>query len=170
MSTDLIRDGILDGVSVVIFNQDNKVLMLLRNSENDSYRSGWEFVKGGLKVGETTILAAIREAGEEIGQNAQLEFVSELPKDYFVDVKYRGKPYQFVHKKTVVLFFKGGTIELSREHTSFKWMIVDEAREICWVEHCSEIVSDAYKSFGIWLDDMLGSAGNPRIDRHLAKD
>jgi 8-oxo-dGTP pyrophosphatase MutT (NUDIX family) len=56
------RPMIVSGASVIIFNAENKVLMLHR-SDNDS----WCFPGGALELGESLREAAIREVFEETG-------------------------------------------------------------------------------------------------------
>ena len=104
---DKIIDRVLYGVDVVIFNSDNEILMLHRNVKDETFKTGWEFVKGGLKVNENFKQAAIREILEEAG-NIFVQYVGEISGYFDVDARYRKKPhYDFVRKKALVFYYKG---------------------------------------------------------------
>jgi len=153
MADNLIINGVLYGVSAVLFNNEKKVLMLLR--KEDSYKSGWEFVKGGVHVGESKLSAALREIREEAG-NINIELIKELPKIYQVDVRYRNKNYSWVNKSTFVFFYLGGEVSVdNREHSKHEWMSLNDALELCWVEYGSEILLDAYAEYEDWNSKRL---------------
>jgi len=62
-----IISRVLYGVDVPIFSADGKMLILKRDVQSEKFKTGWEYVKGGLKGNETYIQAAFREAKEEVG-------------------------------------------------------------------------------------------------------
>jgi len=149
MTNDLIINKTLFGVSAVIFDESDRVLMLLRSGEGESYKSGWEFVKGGLKEGESYLDAAIREIREESHLN-DIEFVAELEKKYTVNVSYRNKNYDWVEKKSLVFILQRGDVSLVIEHSEYKWMNLSQAIDVCWVEYGAEIIKDAYDALKKW--------------------
>jgi len=71
------------GVAVIIYKKfDNcEKFLLLKRNEKDK---GWEFVKGGIKEGETKEQAATREAFEESGLT-NVRFIKEIP--YSFEIK-----------------------------------------------------------------------------------
>lgn len=73
---DKIVDRVLYGVDAVIFNGEGRVLMLERRAKGERFRTGWEFVKGALKAGESHLDAALREIKEET--NAEVGFLGEI--------------------------------------------------------------------------------------------
>lgn len=150
MAEDLDIDGVLQGLSAVVFNDARRVLMLNRSAKGEAFKTGWEFVKGGIKAGETRLEAAFREIGEETGLT-DFELIAELPRVYLADVRYRKKKYHSVEKKTVVFFYRSGEVYLDRqEHSEYRWMTVEEAREVCWVEYGAAILTEAYEAFMQW--------------------
>ena len=149
MAKKIIIDGVLQGVSAVVFNDQGKVLMLHRSGTGESYQSGWEFIKGGLHLGESHLQAALREIREEAGL-VEVELITELPRTYLADVRYRKKEYEWVDKRSLVFFCHRGSISLSKEHSQYAWMSPAEASEVCWVEYGGEILEDAYRAFMQW--------------------
>lgn len=150
MPSNLIVDGVLYGVSAVIFDSSEKVLMLYRSGKGEVYKSSWEFIKGGLLTGENHFQAALREIREEAGP-IEVEFITELPKNYLVDTRYRKKTYSWVEKKSLVFYYLGGEVHLDgKEHIQFEWMSITEACASCWVEYGAEILQDAYNAFKQW--------------------
>jgi len=145
----IIIDGVLQGVSAIVFNNRAEVLMLHRSGTGESYQSGWEFIKGGLHVGESHLEAALREIREEAGP-IEIEFVAELSRAYLADVRYRKKEYGWVEKKSLVFFCRSGEVSLSKEHSQHAWMSLSEACEVCWVEYGAEILREAYRTFEQW--------------------
>lgn len=58
------------GTSIIIFNNNNEVLIHRRNSNKKVYPNLWScFVRGHVKAYETSLDAIIRETNEEIGIN-----------------------------------------------------------------------------------------------------
>jgi 8-oxo-dGTP pyrophosphatase MutT (NUDIX family) len=150
MAEELIDNSILQGLCAVIFDDSEKVLMLFRSAEGEEFKTGWEFVKGGVQVGETRLDAAFREILEETGLS-DVELVVELPRVYFVDVRYRKKRYDWIEKKALTFFYRGGEVYLDgQEHSQYKWMLVSEAQEVCWVEYGADILREAHNAFIQW--------------------
>src|SRR6266851_1911539 len=100
---DKIVDRVLYGVDAVIFDERENVLMLRRNVKSEHFKTGWEYVKGGLKCSETHLEAALREIKEEAGNQFNVEIVGVIDRDFRVDARYRNKPhYDLVEKRAAV--------------------------------------------------------------------
>jgi len=142
-----IFNRVLYGVDVVIFNSEGEILMLKRDVPAENFKTGWEYIKGGVKEDETYSKAAIREIKEEAG--IQVELISEIDKTFEVDARYRKKPhYDFVKKRAFVFIYKNGDISLDpSEHIDYKWMSFDEAQKHIWVEFGKKILENAQKIF-----------------------
>ena len=148
---DKIVDRVLHGVDVVIFNSKDELLMLNRNVKSEKFKTGWEFVKGGLKLDEDFQQAAVREISEEAGC-INVKYIGEIPYYFEVDARYRNKPhYDFVHKKALVYYYQDGVVTIdNNEHNAFKWMSYSEAHESIWVENGKEILEKAKEIFNEW--------------------
>lgn len=148
---DKIVDRVLYGVDVPIFRADGKLLMLKRSVASEKFRTGWEFVKGGLKVDESYVDAAFREAAEEAA-GLSLTLITEIDRDFEVDARYRNKPhYDYVRKRAVVLFASGDSVSIdAKEHSEYRWMTLEEARDVIWVENGPEILDAAKDAYLKW--------------------
>ncbi len=150
MTEEWIVNSVLQGICAVIFDDAQRALMLFRSAYGEDFKTGWEFVKGGMKFGETHLEAAFREIHEETGLS-EVVFVAELPRIYLVDVHYRRKKYDWIEKKALVFFNQGGEVYLDgKEHSQYKWMQLPEAQEVCWVEYGADILKEAYEIFIRW--------------------
>ena len=160
-STDKIIDRVLWGVDVPIINTEGKFLMLHRDVVGEDF-DGWEYVKGGLKEGESFTDAAWRECSEEAA-GIGLELLAELPEEYNIDVRHRQKElYDYVMKKVVVMLAHTHDIEQlsENEHKAYQWMSYEEAREKIWVEDGKEILDKAQEVFDKYLLSQNESATN----------
>ncbi len=95
--------------------QDNK-LLLLKRRPNDAHKPGaWDIPGGRLEPGESPFEGLKREAMEEA--KLQIEIVQPLDVHHFV--RDDGQ------KITLMIFLcrlAGGEIQLSEEHTEYKWL------------------------------------------------
>ncbi len=100
-----------------------KFLILKRSADAKIYPDYWDFPGGKLECGEDPKKGLKREVKEETGLEVEIknpEFVfSEKVKDHF----------------TYVVVFKADIagkkeIQLSKEHSGFKWAIKEEAKEM----------------------------------------
>ena len=101
---------------------------------------------------ETYKQAALREASEE-ANGLDLQIIHECNEEILVDARYRKKPhYDYVKKKVVILVAKWNT-EITidtHEHSAYKWMNYEEAREKIRVENGKEILEKSKKYFDKW--------------------
>jgi 8-oxo-dGTP pyrophosphatase MutT (NUDIX family) len=154
---DKIIDRVLYGVDAVIFHPDGRVLMFNRDPSRESFKTGWEFIKGALKVDEGYLEAATREIAEEAG--IRVQHIGTLPGTFDVDARYRKKPnYDFVRKKALVFVYLQGEIIVDRaEHTEWRWMPFKEAHALVWVDNGQEILERAREVFTIWKSQEAGA-------------
>lgn len=65
-------------VYILIYNEQNELLLQLRSANDESYPLHYDFsAAGGIEEGETVEQAAYRELQEELGIRTTLEFVGE---------------------------------------------------------------------------------------------
>ncbi|MCK4443712.1 MAG: NUDIX hydrolase [Thermoplasmata archaeon] len=147
---DKIVDRVLHGVDAVVFNDNMEVLMLRRNVKGENFRTGWEFIKGALKVDEDHLNAALREIREEAA--IDVRYIGEIEETMEVDARYRRKPrYDYVRKRALVFLYVGGDIKIDKsEHEEYKWMKLDEAMEKVWVESGREIIAGSKEVMEKW--------------------
>lgn len=158
MTEDKIIDRTIYGVDAVVFSiqQDAvRVLMLRRNVPEENFQTGWEFVKGALKAGETFADAASREIEEETGLAPTL--IAELEGEMTIDARYRKKPnYDFVRKRALVFLDAGGEVAIdAEEHDDWAWMDFEKACERVWVDRGREILERSLEA----LKEYLKSKG-----------
>lgn len=107
-----------------IVEKDNTFLILKRSPKKDVSPNIWEVVTGRLELDEDPKDGAFREITEEV--QIQAELVMPVGTGFF----YRGNkefPMAFV-----VFWFRyiSGNVQLSWEHTDYKWVTLEEALEI----------------------------------------
>jgi len=109
------------GVSqkAVIFNKEEKFLIIHRTSTTPSNPNKWDFPGGDLNFGEDTINGLIREVKEETG----LEIKDAEPFDVESHINEKDEFW-------VTIAYKGKTdsdkVILSFEHDEFKWATFEE--------------------------------------------
>lgn len=108
-------------VKAVIKKEDR--ILIVKRSMQDEYGAGdWEFPGGRVEFAESCEEALIREIFEEIS----LEVV-----DYYL--MYVSSFYIDTNTKMYVLNYSveaSGNVKLSKEHTEYRYVSLDEAKEI----------------------------------------
>ena len=105
-------------VAVVIINQNQEILSLLR-SESDSWRPlHWGLPGGHIDEGETPFEAAIRETKEECNLDINPIYAGSV----VTDENYKIYLYYAVQYS--------GDIELSFEHSDYKWYSLDSLLQV----------------------------------------
>jgi mutator protein MutT len=108
-------------VKVIIHNDDNQIL-LMRRSDKTSRSHGWDFAGGGVDKGEDPLDSAIRESQEETGLEIDNVRILSTSHGYTDGGEYVMIGYAaHAHTKEV---------QLSWEHESYKWMTMDEVKQI----------------------------------------
>ena len=105
-------------VAIVIINQNGQILSLLR-SESDSWKPlHWGLPGGHIDKGETPFEAVIRETKEECNLDVNPIYADSI----VTDENYRIYLYYAVQYS--------GDIQLSFEHSEYKWYTVDELLQV----------------------------------------
>jgi ATP-dependent protease ClpP protease subunit/8-oxo-dGTP pyrophosphatase MutT (NUDIX family) len=118
-----IQDGdIKTYADVVLFNSEDKVLMLQRKDDDDFEPNKWGFPGGKVMQGETTLTGAIRELNEETGiQLNYLEKVNEIVND----------------DESITDYFTGVTNESPKmipEHKTWDWVNIKEIENLSLIK------------------------------------
>ncbi len=117
------------GVKGVIVRDDGKVLLIKASQEVEG-RDHWEVPGGRIDANETIEEALRRELSEEVPNIRDIK-VHEVVHSYRV-------PRDIKDDTSLVLIFYrvtagfDGEIQLSEEHTEYKWLEIDEAIEIAF--------------------------------------
>lgn len=101
----------------VILNENNEVLLLKATYVN----CAWGLPGGGLDIGETIHEALIRECKEELGCDISIDYLSGV---YFHSAVIS---HAFIFRCHLS---KNSNIQLSSEHSEFKWFSIDELSPI----------------------------------------
>lgn len=105
-------------VAIVIINQNGQILSLLR-SESDNWKPlHWGLPGGHIDEGETPFEAALRETKEECNLEVNPIYADSI----ITDENYRIYLYYAVQYS--------GDIQLSFEHSEYKWYTVDELLQV----------------------------------------
>ena len=109
-------------VKAVIFDEENRFLLLRRSPANQNFVGCWEWPGGKLDPGENFATALLREAREETSLTVEITALA-------------GATEFEVQAANVVLLCMearpiSGKISLSREHDAFKWVRAEELTDL----------------------------------------
>lgn len=96
----------------ILFTDGEKVLVIKRAMGN--HKNKWDFPGGGLKIGETALEGAKREAREEVGKVVGTRFA-----------QLNGKFTTFLFK-----IDKPFEVRLSKEHSDWKWADLRKVKDL----------------------------------------
>ncbi len=105
-------------IAKAIITKNGKYLLLKRSPIAPHYPNKWDFPGGKLDSGETPVEAIIREVKEET--SFDIESGKQIN-----DIVYKDELFDlhFYYFKPAVVF---GELKLSKAHTEFKWLSVEE--------------------------------------------
>ncbi len=108
-------------VKSIIYSKENKKILLIRRSKDDSIGAGtWENAGGNVEYGETPKQALVREIREETGIcDVRIDGIA------YVTLVYGAKPYLIIAYLCEALT---EAVELSNEHQSFVWANEEQCR------------------------------------------
>ncbi|MFB6199630.1 MAG: NUDIX domain-containing protein [Candidatus Nanohaloarchaea archaeon] len=119
-------------VKILIKNQDGKLLMLRKSSENGFMSEKWEQPGGKIQEDENRFKAAKREIKEET--NLEIGRPEDLVRLEIEDDEKLVKCFVMYTSNF------SGDIELSEEHSDYRWTDKDEALELDWHKDASYIL------------------------------
>jgi len=124
-------------VAVGVVQFDGKILLMKRSPTKKFYPLKWENAGGGIQRTETPEEAVLREVKEETGLKCRI-----IRKGTPVDVPNGNVIF-------VVLPFlvkpENNNVILSKEHTEYKWVNVDEYKNF----DCVDGIENDYASLGL---------------------
>jgi 8-oxo-dGTP diphosphatase len=117
------EDGVTHFATGIAVFHEGKLLVVRRVAHDDFLAGEWELPGGGVDIGETIEQGAVRELKEETNLDVE-EMISTFEGfDYSTPKKPKVRQINF--KVSV----KPGNISLT-EHDMFKWITVDEIKEL----------------------------------------
>jgi len=135
-----INNKINKNVTIIIVNEENKILLLKRSDYPDQWMpSKWALVGGAVDVNEKPEEAIKREIIEETG----LE-IDEIMNTFTIK-KNVDDSIEFVY----VCKYSGDSseIDLNEEHSGYGWFSIDEIKELDTVPHIMEYLTLSFKKY-----------------------
>lgn len=104
--------------------------------------SHWDFPKGKIEPGETSEQAALREIKEETGLGVNLDTSFEHRLFY----KFKNREGELVSKQVsfYVALSNSKEVTISEEHTGFKWLSYEEARQLLTYDNAVHLLDIAH--------------------------
>jgi len=137
--TEAKKEELTKNAIAVIVNEDNKILLLKRAEEKDTWMPlKWALVGGGVEKGESPEKAVKREIEEETG----LE-IKKFINSFAIQRNKKSIEYIFVCR------YKGELtdITLDGENTNYGWFDIQEMKFLDTVPHLIEYITLAFKSY-----------------------
>lgn len=122
------------GVAGIIFKPDGPLFLVLKRAIN---WEGWEFVKGSIGNNEIKETAVRREILEETGLE-EIELIYKFPGRMEYEHKESSRNLAGFSGSSHTVFlvkYIDGEVVLSHEHSDFKWLPYEEARETLTFEN-----------------------------------
>ena len=121
------------GIGALLWRpSDGRYLVLKRSEAKDAGAGTWECISGRVDQGEAFTEAVHREVGEELGIQVQIDFI--VGTEHF----FRGEARP-ENELLLVQFCcsvqEPAAIELSWEHSEFRWVTAREAEELLPAGH-----------------------------------
>ena len=109
------------GVNVIITDNQDRILVIKRNSNVEFSPNLWDLPGGKVEDNESLIEAAKREANEESGLEVKPE------DDYFYIYHYpNGEIDVYAFRAKLI----SGDVRLDDKHTAFRWISKDDWKEL----------------------------------------
>ena len=124
-----------------IIRKGDEILVLKRSSKDDHEPSVWETVGGGIDEQMSPQDALKREIREE----ANLEVEVGEPFNVFTFTKDNG---EFKIGITFVCDYVSGEVELSDEHSEYKWIRPEEFKQLESIESLHREIEKYAKKYG----------------------
>jgi 8-oxo-dGTP diphosphatase len=121
------------GVGALLWRpSDGRYLVLKRSAAKDAGASTWECISGRVDQGEGFTEALHREVGEELGLKVQIDFI--VGTEHF----FRGEAKP--ENEMVLVQFccsveEPAAIDVSWEHSEYRWVTTQEAEELLPAGH-----------------------------------
>jgi 8-oxo-dGTP pyrophosphatase MutT (NUDIX family) len=128
-------------VTVLLINDEEKILILKRSSKVKTYKGLWGGVAGYIEENEKPYETALKEIKEEVGlENKDVKFLKKFDPISFTDI-YEGKHYDWKIFSFLFKIKEKRKIKIDWEHSEYRWIAPSEIKKFDTVPHFKDIVS-----------------------------
>jgi len=128
-------------VTVLLINDEEKILILKRSSKVRTYKGLWGGVAGYIEENEKPYETALKEIKEEVGlENEDVKFLKKFDPISFTDI-YEGKRYDWKIFSFLFKIKEKRKIKIDWEHSDYRWIAPSEIKKFDTVPHFKDIVS-----------------------------
>jgi 8-oxo-dGTP pyrophosphatase MutT (NUDIX family) len=134
----------LEVVTVLLINDEKKILILKRSKKVKTYKGLWGGVAGYIEKDEKPYETALKEIKEEVDlENKDVELLKQLDPISFTDY-YEGKRYDWKIFPFLFKIKEKRKIKIDWEHSQYRWISPSQIKEFDTVPHLKEIVSKLF--------------------------
>jgi len=128
-------------VTVLLINDEEKILILKRSNKVRTYKNMWGGVAGYIEENEEPYETAVKEIKEEVGlENEDFELLKQLDPVCFTDF-YEGNRYDWKIFSFLFKIKEKSKIKIDWEHSEYRWITPSQIKKFDTVPHFKEIVS-----------------------------
>jgi len=128
-------------VTVLLINDEKKILILKRSNKVSTYKGMWGGVAGYVEENEEPYETATKEIKEEVGlEYKDVELLKQLDPISFTDF-YEGKRYDWKIFSFLFKLKEKRKIKIDWEHSEYRWIAPSQIKKFDTVPHLKEIVS-----------------------------
>jgi 8-oxo-dGTP pyrophosphatase MutT (NUDIX family) len=132
-------------VTVILLNEEEKILILKRSNKVKTYKGMWGGVAGYIEEHEEPYETALKEIREEVGlETSDIELLKKIDPisfiDYYEEEKYDWKIFPFLFRVR-----QGVKIKIDWENTEYSWIDPLQIKNFNTVPHLKEIVSELFQ-------------------------
>ena len=128
-------------VTVLLINDEEKILILKRSSKVRTYKGLWGGVAGYIEENEKPYETALKEIKEEVGlENEDVKFLKKFDPISFTDI-YEKKRYDWKIFSFLFKIKEKRKIKIDWEHSDYRWIAPSEIKKFDTVPHFKDIVS-----------------------------
>ena len=121
-----------------VVKKEDKILILRRHPKSRNNPHKYELPGGKVDPGEFFDVALIREFKEETNLDVNIESLFEVVQDEFIS-RRTNQPISTV-QLMMNLEIIGGELQISDEHDDFKWVDIEELKELLGLEKTPEYI------------------------------
>ena len=131
-------------VTVLLVNNEEKILILKRSNLVKTYKGLWGGVAGYIEEDEKPNETALKEIKEEVGlENEDVELLKQMDPIFFTDY-YEGKKYDWKIFPFLFKIKEKRKIIIDWEHSQYRWISPSQIQKFKTVPHLKEIVSKLF--------------------------
>lgn len=125
-------------VAGAVVHADEKVLVIRRSADDDFLPGIEELPSRGCDSGETIVDGLARELAEEIGWRGALE----IDPNFVAHLDYRGGDGALARQYTFAVPLGDREVTLSSEHSSWRWLHLDDLDDSDMTQHSKRMVTE----------------------------